>query len=67
MYLRNVHVLCYFVGSIETVAGSAFDFTTPYLIGERISQIPGLGYDHNYCMKTEQRQYNDPEVWLCAR
>ena len=61
------HNSCCFVGSIESVAGSVFDFTTPHLIGERISQVPGLGYDHNYCMKTELRQYNDSDVWLCAQ
>jgi len=61
------HNSCCFVGSIEPVAGSMFDFTTPHLIGERIGQVPGLGYDHNYCMKTELRQYNDSDVWLCAR
>ena len=56
-----------FVGKIEPVAGSVFDFTTPHRIGERIREVPGLGYDHNYCMKTELCKYNGSEMWLCAR
>ena len=55
------------IGKIEPVAGTAFDFTTPHLIGERIKEVPGLGYDHNYCMKTDLHQYNGSEMWLCAR
>ena len=29
---------------------SAFDFTTPKPIGQDIDQVPGGGYDHNYCL-----------------
>ncbi len=43
-------------GEIAPVAGTAFDFTTPHLVGERIrdSSDPqimiGLGYDHNFVL-----------------
>ena len=43
-------------GEIEQVAGTAFDFTTPHLIGERIRDASdpqimiGLGYDHNFVL-----------------
>ena len=43
-------------GEIAPVAGTAFDFTTPHTIGERIrdaadAQIMiGLGYDHNFVL-----------------
>jgi len=43
-------------GEIAPVAGTAFDFTAPHLIGERIrdandAQIMiGLGYDHNFVL-----------------
>jgi aldose 1-epimerase len=34
-------------GVIAPVAGTAFDFTKPHKIGERIAQVKG-GYDHNF-------------------
>jgi len=43
-------------GEIAPVAGTAFDFTTPHLIGERIRDASdpqimiGLGYDHNFVL-----------------
>ena len=55
------------IGKIEPVAGTAFDFTTPHPIGEQIGEVAGLGYDHNFCMKTDHRKYHSPEMWLCAR
>lgn len=36
-------------GKIESIKGTAFDFTTSHAIGERIGQVPG-GYDHNYIL-----------------
>jgi aldose 1-epimerase len=37
-------------GVLAPVAGTAFDFTAPHTIGERISQVPG-GYDINYVLR----------------
>jgi aldose 1-epimerase len=39
-------------GQIAPVAGTPLDFTTPTLIGSRISQVGGdpKGYDHNYVL-----------------
>lgn len=43
-------------GEIRKVAGTAFDFTTPRKLGERINDTTdqqikvGLGYDHNYVL-----------------
>ncbi len=43
-------------GEIAPVAGTAFDFTTPHPIGERIRDasdeqiVIGLGYDHNFVL-----------------
>ncbi|GGZ42333.1 aldose 1-epimerase [Echinicola pacifica] len=39
-------------GEVLAVEGTAFDFTSPHTIGERIAQVEG-GYDHNYVLKTE--------------
>lgn len=43
-------------GELETVLGTALDFNTPHLIGERIESqvkpiLQGKGYDHNYVLK----------------
>jgi aldose 1-epimerase len=46
-------------GEIAPVAGTAFDFTAPHLIGERIRDASdpqimiGLGYDHNFVLDRE--------------
>lgn len=36
-------------GKIESLKGTAFDFTAPHAIGERIAQVTG-GYDHNFVL-----------------
>ncbi len=43
-------------GELESVIGTALDFSTPHLIGERIEStfkplLQGKGYDHNYVLK----------------
>lgn len=43
-------------GKIEAVAGTAFDFTTPHAIGERIDQVTG-GYDHNFILSKPKGTY----------
>lgn len=37
-------------GELAPVKGTAFDFTQPHTVGDRIAQVPG-GYDHNYVIK----------------
>lgn len=37
-------------GELKPVKGTPFDFTTPHKIGERIGQVPGGGYDHNFVL-----------------
>lgn len=37
-------------GELAPVKGTAFDFTQPHTVGERIADISG-GYDHNYVLK----------------
>ncbi|MBN2812817.1 MAG: galactose mutarotase [Bacteroidales bacterium] len=43
-------------GELTAVSGTAFDFTTPHAIGERIDQVPG-GYDINYKLRNMAGQY----------
>jgi aldose 1-epimerase len=40
-------------GQIAPVKGTSFDFTAATPIGQRIAQIPGGGYDHNYVLDTK--------------
>ena len=37
-------------GELRAVAGTEMDLTVPTPIGERIAEVQGLGYDHNYCL-----------------
>ncbi|SHF63130.1 aldose 1-epimerase [Fodinibius roseus] len=37
-------------GEIASVEGTAFDFTEFHSIGERIDQVDGRGYDHNFVL-----------------
>ena len=46
------------IGKIGPIAGTTFDFMAPHHIGEHIKEVPELGYDHNYCMKTEICKYH---------
>jgi aldose 1-epimerase len=49
-------------GELASVKGTAFDFTSPHKIGERIGQVAG-GYDHNFVLN---RNGNDLHLvaWL---
>ncbi|KAF3842591.1 hypothetical protein F7725_024542 [Dissostichus mawsoni] len=37
-------------GEIRRVKGTPFDLTTPVLIGPRLKEVPGPGFDHNFCL-----------------
>lgn len=55
-------------GEIVDIRGTAMDFTTPHVIGERINdpmqQLKyGGGYDHNYILNKDQ---NGSEMTFCA-
>lgn len=46
-------------GEIRAVAGTPFDFTKPYLIGQRLDEeydqlILGRGYDHNFILDNKE-------------
>jgi aldose 1-epimerase len=55
-------------GEIVDIRGTAMDFTTPHVIGERINdEMPqlkmGNGYDHNYILNKDQ---NGNAMTFCA-
>ncbi|QCR23029.1 aldose epimerase family protein [Pontibacter sp. SGAir0037] len=37
-------------GELRKVEGTVMDFKTPHAIGERVEQVEGGGYDHNYVL-----------------
>ena len=49
-------------GELRLVRGTAFDFTSPHAIGERIAQVPG-GYDHNWILNAATGQHAAASVY----
>ncbi|XP_068455468.1 galactose mutarotase [Clinocottus analis] len=39
-------------GEIRRVDGTPFDLRTPVLIGPRLKEVPGPGFDHNFCLSS---------------
>ncbi|KAJ8338429.1 hypothetical protein SKAU_G00373950 [Synaphobranchus kaupii] len=51
-------------GEVRAVDGSPFDLRRPVLIGPRLQEVPGPGFDHNFCLSSPgQPQEERP----CAR
>lgn len=51
-------------GEVKSVENTPFDLRAPVLIGSRLKEVPGPGFDHNFCLwETENTQ----EERLCAR
>lgn len=40
------------IGEIRAVEGSPFDLRKPVLIGSRLKEVPGPGFDHNFCLSS---------------
>lgn len=45
-------------GEILTVNNSPLDFSVPHKIGERINDVDGIGYDHNFVFKGVENDLN---------
>ena len=55
-----------YVGTVESVVGTALDFRTPTAIGLRMAEIGG--YDFNYTMNhVKDLHETDPSLKHCAR
>ncbi|XP_073338222.1 galactose mutarotase [Pagrus major] len=39
-------------GEIREVEGTPFDLRKPVLIGPRLKEVPGFGFDHNFCLSS---------------
>ncbi|XP_078144988.1 galactose mutarotase [Centroberyx gerrardi] len=37
-------------GEVRSVEGTPFDLRNPVLIGPRLKEVPGPGFDHNFCL-----------------
>lgn len=52
-------------GEVKPVQDSPFDLRKPVQIGQRLKKLPGLGFDHNFCLSTTKEQQKQQQ--LCAR
>lgn len=43
-----VSVLC--TGEVKSVEKTLFDLRKPVLLGSRLKELPGPGFDHNFCL-----------------
>ncbi|XP_026153966.1 galactose mutarotase isoform X2 [Mastacembelus armatus] len=46
-------------GEVRAVEGTPFDLRKPVLIGQRLKEVPGLGFDHNFCLSLPRDAYTE--------
>ncbi|XP_035461415.2 aldose 1-epimerase isoform X1 [Scophthalmus maximus] len=44
-------------GEVRSVEGTPFDLREPVLIGPRLKEVPGPGFDHNFCLSSPGEPY----------
>lgn len=49
-------------GEVRSVEGSPFDLRRPVLIGPRLKELPGLGFDHNFCLSSPGEPWTERQV-----
>nr|XP_061820887.1 galactose mutarotase-like [Nerophis lumbriciformis] len=49
-------------GEIKAVDGSSFDLRQPVLIGPRLKEVPGGGFDHNFCLSLPEDPWTERHV-----
>lgn len=49
-------------GEVRAVEGSPFDLRRPVLIGPRLKEVPGLGFDHNFCLSSPGDPWTERQV-----
>ncbi|KAM8859954.1 galactose mutarotase isoform 2-T5 [Spinachia spinachia] len=53
-------------GEIRQVDGTPFDLTKPALIGPRLKELPGLGFDHHFCLSAPGESWRErPTARVC--
>ncbi|XP_034537962.1 aldose 1-epimerase [Notolabrus celidotus] len=46
-------------GEIRGVEGTPFDLRRPVLIGPRLKEVPGPGFDHNFCLSSPRDSWTE--------
>ncbi|XP_069030849.1 galactose mutarotase [Embiotoca jacksoni] len=46
-------------GEIRAVDGTPFDLRKPVLIGARLKEVPGPGFDHNFCLSSPRDAWTE--------
>ncbi|XP_076022708.1 galactose mutarotase [Genypterus blacodes] len=46
-------------GEISTVEGTPFDLSKPVLMGPRLKELPGPGFDHNFCLMSPRDAWKE--------
>ncbi|XP_037829647.1 aldose 1-epimerase isoform X2 [Kryptolebias marmoratus] len=46
-------------GEIRAVEGTPFDLRKPVLIGAQLKEVPGQGFDHNYCLSSPRVDWEE--------
>ncbi|XP_029133966.2 aldose 1-epimerase [Labrus bergylta] len=46
-------------GEIRGVEGTPFDLRMPVLIGPRLKEVPGPGFDHNFCLSSPRDAWTE--------
>lgn len=53
-------------GEVRRVDGTPFDLRKPVLIGPRLKEVPGPGFDHNFCLSSPGDTWTDrPAARVC--
>ncbi|KAL0964546.1 hypothetical protein UPYG_G00325450 [Umbra pygmaea] len=51
-------------GEVKPVENTPFDLRRPVLIGQRLKEVPGPGFDHNFCLSSPGDAWTER---VCAR
>lgn len=57
------------LGDIRSVQGTAFDLREPVLLGPRLEEVPGPGFDHNFCLCASKDMWKERRAarWVPAQ
>lgn len=47
------------IGEIRGVEGTPFDLRKPVLLGARLKEVPGPGFDHNFCLSSPRDSWTE--------
>ncbi|KAG2467053.1 IF4A3 factor, partial [Polypterus senegalus] len=50
-------------GDVQPVKGTPFDLRSSVRIGDRLSQLPDRGFDHNFCLSSPEERRETPKYF----